>query len=172
VSAQTTAELLDAAEASRRRGRRAEAMDAIERVLADNPAEPRALLLKSRLFYQSGSIRQALDDLRPLEAILGQGELAELTSALARLDEDSRRPPAFATESMARLLVQQGYLLEAIEVYRELYGSAADRAEVREEIVRLAGAVEREGSRDADDERVRSELEICQSWLAEHPRGA
>ena len=147
-------------------------MDAVERVLADDPADPRALLLKSRLFYQSGSLRQALDELRALEAILGHAELAELKLALERLDEDSRRPPAFATESMARLLVQQGYLLEALEVYRELCRTAVDPDELRDEIVRLAAVVEREGSRDADGERIRSELEICQDWLAEHPRGA
>src|SRR5438477_8824964 len=109
VISQATAERLDGAERLRRRGQIGAAIDAIDEVLGQTPAEPRALLLKSRLLYQSGGLRGALDGLRGLESMLGRGELAELRTVLEQLDYDLRRPAPFATESMARLAVQQGY---------------------------------------------------------------
>jgi tetratricopeptide (TPR) repeat protein len=165
-------DLLDDAESLRRKGHTAAALELVDRVLDARPAEPRALLLKSRLEYQSGRIAEALDDLRVLEPSLGRAEMVGLRTALERLDEDAQTGPAFATESMARLLEQQGYRLEALEVYRQLFETASNRDELREEIMRLKDDVEREGSRDASDQRARRELELWQRWLEEHPRGA
>lgn len=163
--------MLDDAESLRRKRHTTAALELVDRVLDLRPAEPRALLLKSRLDYQSGNLRRALDDLTALETSLGRAELAPLRTALERLDEDAHSGPAFATESMALLLERQGYRLEALEVYRQLYETASNRDELREEIVRLKDAVGLEGSRDASDERARREVEIWQRWLEEHPRG-
>lgn len=166
-----SSELVDTAESLRRRGRVDDALEAVEQVLAAAPEHRRALLLKSRLLYQSGALGRALDVARAVEPMLG-GEAAELTAALVRLDQSERRPPApFATESMARLLTQQGYFLEAIEVYKQLYEASANPA-VRDEIVRLTGLVEREGSRDASEELVRHGLEVSAQWLERHPKGS
>lgn len=165
-----SSELVDTAESLRRRGRVDDALEAVEEVLAAAPEHRRALLLKSRLLYQRGALGRALDVARVLEPLLG-GEAAELTAALVRLDQASRRPAPFATESMARLLAQQGYFLEAIEVYKQLYEASANAA-VRDEIVRLTSLVERQGSRDAGEERVRRELEVAARWLEQHPKGS
>jgi tetratricopeptide (TPR) repeat protein len=172
MMAQRTAELVDGAERLRREGRIDGAIAAVEQVLKETPAAPRALLLKSRLFYQSGSLAGALDHLRAVEPTLGRGELAELRMLLEQLDSDLRPPPPFATESMARLQAQQGYFLEALEIYRQLFPGAANPNDLRDEIERLKDVVEREGSRDAAADRVSRELEICRRWLEEHPREA
>ncbi len=131
MAGERTAELVDAAEALRRRGRLDEALGTVDRALAAQPEDRRALLVKSRLLYESGAPGRALDVARALDALLGGGALADLTAALERLDEEVRRPAPFATESMARLLEQQGYFLEAIEVYRQLY-AAVRRDELRD----------------------------------------
>jgi hypothetical protein len=68
--------------------------------------------------------------------------------------------------------VQQGYYLEALEVYRQLFEASANRPGLRDEIVRIMEIVEREGSRDADAERVRHELEIAARWLDQHAKGS
>jgi tetratricopeptide (TPR) repeat protein len=140
--------------------------------LRETPAAERALLLKSRLLYQSGSLRGALDALREVESVRGTGEFAALRLKLEQLEDALRRRAPFATESMARLSVQQGYLLEAMEIYRQLFETAPDQSEIVDEVAWLKAFVEREGSRDADAERVRRELEINERWLAEHSRGA
>jgi tetratricopeptide (TPR) repeat protein len=166
-----SSELVDTAESLRRRGRVDDALEAVEQVLAAAPEHRRALLLKSRLLYQRGALGRALDVARALEPLLG-GEAAELTAALMRLDQAARRPAPFATESMARLLTQQGYFLEAIEVYRQLYEVSTNPTGARDEIARLTGLVERDGSRDAEEERVRRELEVSARWLERHPKGS
>ena len=163
--------LLDDADALRRRGRLSDALEAVERVLAVAPEHRRALLLKSRLFYQNGTLGRALDVARALDPMV-DGEAAELIAALVRLDQAAHRPAPFATESMARLLAQQGYYLEAFEVYRQLFEASANRPGLRDEIVRIMEIVEREGSRDADAERVRHELEIAARWLDQHAKGS
>jgi tetratricopeptide (TPR) repeat protein len=168
---QRIAEVLDTAERLRRRGELTAAMSTVEEILRETSA-PRALLLKSRLRYQSGNLRAALDALREVESFRGTREFAELRLKLEQLEDDQRRRAPFVTESMARLSVQQGYLLEAMEIYRQLFESAPNRSEILDEVTRLKVTVEREGSRDADAERVRRELEINERWLAEHPRGS
>jgi tetratricopeptide (TPR) repeat protein len=163
--------LLDDADALRRHGRLRDALEAVERVLAVAPEHRRALLLKSRLLYQNGALGRALDVARALDP-MADGEAAELIAALVRLDRAPHRPAPFATESMARLLTQQGYYLEALEVYRQLFEVSADRPGLRDEIVRIMEIVAREGSRDADAERVRHELEIAARWLDQHTKGS
>ena len=163
--------LLEDADALRRRGRLSDALETVERVLAVVPEHRRALLLKSRLLYQNGAIERALDVARALDSLVG-GEAAELIAALVRLDRAAHRPAPFATESMARLLMQQGYYLEAIEVYRQLFEGSANQPGMRDEIVHTMEIVEREGSRDADAERVRHELNVSARWLEEHPKGS
>jgi DNA-binding SARP family transcriptional activator len=171
MAREETSGLLDGVEALRRRGRLNDALEAVERVLAVAPEHRRALLLKSRLLYQNGALGRALDVARALDPLIG-GEAAELIAALVRLDQAARRPEPFATESMARLLAEQGYFLEAIEVYRQLFEGTANRPGIRDEIVRLTETAAREGSRDADAERVRHELDVSARWLEQHPRGS
>ena len=168
---QRIADVLDTAERLRRRGEVAAALSAVDEVLREMPAA-RALLLKSRLLYQSGNLRGALDALREVESFRGTREFTELRLKLEELEDAQRRRAPFVTESMARLSVQQGYLLEAIEIYRQLFETAPNRSEILDEVARLKVTVEREGSRDAAAERVRRELDGCDRWLAEHPRGA
>ena len=163
--------LLDDDDALRHRGRLSDALEAVERVLVVAPEHRRALLLKSRLLYQNGALGRALDVARALDPLVG-GEAAELIAALVRLDRAAHRPAPFATESMARLLMQQGYYLEATEVYRQLFEGSANRPGLRDEIVRTMEIVEREGSREADAERVRHELDIAARWLEQHPKGS
>ena len=163
--------LLDDDDALRHRGRLSDALEAVERVLVVAPEHRRALLLKSRLLYQNGALGRALDVARALDPLVG-GEAAELIAALVRLDRAAHRPAPFATESMARLLMQQGYYLEATEVYRQLFEGSASRPGLRDEIVRTMEIVEREGSREADAERVRHELDIAARWLEQHPKGS
>jgi tetratricopeptide (TPR) repeat protein len=169
---QRVAEVLDTAERLRRRGEPAAAMSAVEEVLRETPGAPRALLLKSRLLYQNGSLRGALDALREVESLRGSREFAELRLKLEEFEDDQRRRAPFVTESMARLSVEQGYLLEAMAIYRQLFEASPNRGEILDEVARLKVTVEREGSRGADAERVRREVESNDRWLVEHPRGA
>jgi len=124
------------------------------------------------LRWQKLKLWGALDALREVESLRGTREFTELRLKLEELEDRQRRRAPFVTESMARLSVQQGYLLEAIEIYRQLFETAPNRSEILDEVARLKVTVEREGSREADAERVRRELEACDRWLAEHPRGA
>jgi tetratricopeptide (TPR) repeat protein len=169
---QRIADVLDTAERLRRRGELTAATSAVEEVLRETPAAARALLLKSRLLYQGGSLRGALDALREVESARGTGEFAELRLKLEQLEDAARRRAPFVTESMARLSAEQGYLLEAMEIYRQLFDSAPNRSEILDEVARLKVTIEREGSRDADADRVRRELDVFGRWLAEHPREA
>src|ERR1051326_6814244 len=84
----------------------------------------------------SGALGRGLDAARALDPMV-DGEAAELIAALVRLDQAAHRPAPFATESMARLLAQQGYYLEALEVYRQLFEASANRPGLRDEIVRI-----------------------------------
>ena len=116
-------ELNDLAETLRRRGRYPEALATVERGLKKNPANPRGLLIEGRILYQMGMMEQALAALRQLDSRVPESqELHWLTRGL----EDLRRGPnpkadTFATETMAKLQIRQGYLWEAMEIYRQLY---------------------------------------------------
>jgi tetratricopeptide (TPR) repeat protein len=168
-----TSNRVDRAEALRRDGCIQEGLKVVEQTLAETPDHARSLLLKSRLFYEQGDLPQAIEALRRLERTLGGRETRPLVTALERLKDHrgSPRPAAFATESMAKLLTQQGYLLEALEVYRQLFEGAPNPNEIRDEILRLKTLAAKEGSREAAKERVDCELETWQSWLEDHPKG-
>lgn len=167
-------ESVDRAEAMRRQGRVQEAMESVGRFLRERPNNPRALLLRSRLLYQLGKPTQALEALYEVERIIGKdGELQSVVGALEGLRAREKPPTAsaFATESMARLLDQQGYFLEAMEIYRQRLQAAPERGELWEEMARLRGRLEREGSREATQERVARGIEAWDRWLREHRSG-
>ncbi|HEY2986872.1 MAG TPA: hypothetical protein VGL11_04045 [Candidatus Binatia bacterium] len=151
-----------------------EALESVEEFLNAESDHSRALLLKSRLLYETGSVAEAIDSLRALGRIIVGAELESIIAALERLrgGEPSRQPQAFATESMARLLTEQGYFLEALEVYRQLFDAAPERGEIYDEISRLKAIVDQEGSRGATSERVAHELEAWNEWLRTRSRGA
>ena len=165
---------VDRAETMRREGHIHEALETLGQFLKERPNHPRALLLRSRLLYELGSVPQAVEGLRDLGRIVTDRELRSIVAALEQLRDGGKlwQAPAFATESMARLLAQQGYLLEALELYRQLFQAAPERSELCDEITRLKASVEREGSREATKERVARELEAWERWLQQHQRGS
>ena len=173
--APAVAALLDRAERLRRAGKIGEGLRLVEELVCQNPDHPRALLLQSRLLFERGSLSQALEVLQELGSVpLWQEELRSLRKGLdhlARL-EAAGFDPAFATESMARLLVQQGYLLEGMGIYRRLFLASEGEKRLWEEMVRLRERVEREGSREAPKERVEKELAAWDRWLEKRQRGS
>jgi tetratricopeptide (TPR) repeat protein len=158
----------------RRQGRLPEALEVAERFLRKNPDHPRALLLRSRVLYQLGRKAQALASLHDLGRVIGDNRVQPLVAAFERLggDPQSSSAPAFVTESMAKLLTQQGYFLEAVEVYRRLVDTEPEKQDWRDEIARLKMSVEKEGSRGATAERAARELEACELWLKQRQRGS
>jgi tetratricopeptide (TPR) repeat protein len=166
--------IVDRSEGLRREGRIHEALELAENYLRDRPDHPRALLLRSRLLYEQGNLVLALEGLGRLGSILGRDQgLLELVAVLEQLSEirKSPREPTFVTESMAKLFVQQGYLLEAMETYRQLFLSSREKGELWEEIVRLRDCLAREGSRGVEKERVVQKLEAWDRWMQEQERG-
>lgn len=167
--------LLDRAEGLRLAGKIGEGLRLVEGLVRQNPEHPRALLLQSRLLFERGSLSQALEVLRALGSVpTRQEELRSLRKGLddlARL-EAAGFDPAFATESMARLLVQQGYLLEGMGIYRRLFLASEGEKRLWEEMLRLRERVEREGSREAPKERVAKELAAWDRWLDKRRRGS
>lgn len=167
-------ELADLAESLRLEGRLGEALETVERCLEESPKHPRALLLRGRLLYQEGKVLEALEGLRLLDSVLGRDKgFRTLTEGLEQLWQrrNSQMDPAFATETMARLLVQQGYLLQAMEIYRQLLLASEGEKRLWEEILLLRDRLEREGSREAQDERVAQELEALGRWIQKQQRG-
>ena len=160
-------------ESARRDGRLHQALAAVERVLKEKPNHTRALLVRSRLFYDMGSMTQALESLNDLGRIVGDNRAQSIIRAIERLDDRIKlsSTPTFVTESMGRLLTQQGYFLEALEVYRRLSEAEPEKSELCDEVGRLKTIVEQEGSRGATRERVAREIEACDLWLRQHSRG-
>jgi tetratricopeptide (TPR) repeat protein len=169
-------DLVEETESMRRQGRLHEALEVVERFLRKSPDHPRALLLRSRVLYELGRTAQAVEGLNNLGRVIGLEPLQSLVAAIERLGvsgHSSSAPAfAFATESMARLLAQQGYFLEALEVYRRLFEAGPENSEWRDEVARLKTTVEQEGSRGATRERVAQELEACDLWLKQRQRGS
>jgi tetratricopeptide (TPR) repeat protein len=161
-------------EAMRRDGRLHEALTSVERVLKEKPNHTRALLVRSRLFYEMGGMTQAVKGLRDLGRVIGDDRVQSIIRAIERLGDSvkSSSTPAFVTESMGRLLTQQGYFLEALEIYRRLSEAEPEKTELRDEVERLKTIVEQESSRGATRERVAREIEACDLWLRQHPRGS
>ena len=161
-------------EAMRRDGRLHEALTSVERVLKEKPNHTRALLVRSRLYYGMGGMTQAVGGLRDLGRVIGDDRVQSIVRAIERLDDSvkSSSMPTFVTESMGRLLTQQGYFLEALEIYRRLSEAEPEKTELRDEVERLRTMVEQESSRGATSETVAREIEACDLWLKQHPRGS
>lgn len=173
--APAVSELLDRAEGLRRAGKIGDGLELVEGLVRENPDHPRALLLRSRLLFERGSFSQALGALKALSSVPAwQGELRSLRKGLDHLAqlEEAEVDPAFATESMARLLVQQGYLLEGMEIYRRLYLASAGEKRFWEELLNLRERLECEGSRETPKERVEKELAAWDRWLEKRQRGS
>ena len=160
-------------ETTRRDGCLHQALAAVERLLEEKPNHARALLVRSRLFYDMGSMTQAVESLNDLGRVIGDDRAQSIIRAIERLDDriKSSSTPTFVTESMARLLTQQGYFLEALEVYRRLSEAEPEKGELCDEVGRLKTIVEQEGSLGATRERVSREIEACDLWLRQHSRG-
>lgn len=167
------AELADLAEKLRQEGKQAEALKTVERCLEQNPNHPRSVLLLARLLYQGGKPLEALETLRPLDSTLGRdAALKTIAANLAQLwrERNSQTDPAFVTESMAGLLVGQGYLLEALAIYRQLFLASAGEKRLWERILFLRERLGQEGSRDAQKEKIVQEMEILDRWIQRQQR--
>lgn len=171
----TPGALLDRAEALRRAGKTREGMELVERSLGQWPEHPRGLFLRSRLLFEQGSFMEALEALRPLSSLAVWGREAEgLRKALERLVElhETGIDPAFATESMAQLLAEQGHLLEALDVYRRLLFGSPGEARIWQEMLRVRERLDRGGSRDQPRESLERELAAWDRWLQRRKRGS
>ena len=171
----TPGALLDRAEELRRAGKTREGLELAQRSLRQWPDHRRALFLRTRLLFEQGSFAEALETLRPLSSLpLWAEELRALRKGLERLCElkVAEIDPAFATESMAQLHVQQGYLLEAMEIYRRLWLGSPVEARFWEEMRRIRDRVEREGSRDKSRESLDRELSAWDRWMQRRKRGS
>lgn len=84
---------------------------------------------------------------------------------------EARLDSAFATESMARVLVEQGYLLEALEIYRRIFLDSEGEKRFWEEMILLRQRLEREGSREAPKGSLAQELEVWDRWIQKRQRG-
>lgn len=166
--------LVDLAENLRQERKHAEALKKVERCLEQNPKHPRAFLLRARILYQEGEILQALENLRPLGSILGHDEgFKAITTSLERLwqEKNVQTEPAFVTETLAGLLVEQGYLLEAMDIYRQLFSACGGEKQLWEKILSLRERLVREGSRDAQKEMVAEHMEMLDRWIQTQKRG-
>jgi tetratricopeptide (TPR) repeat protein len=173
AGASTPSELVDLAESLRQEGRIDEALQAVKRSLEMEPQHPRAVLLLGRLLYQTGNVSQALSELRALGAALGQDRgfrtltrgLEEILEAKRARVEDPHGESFFTTESMAQLLTRQGYHLEALKVYRDLYLASGGRPSLWLAILEIRDRLEREGSRGTKKEAVAEELADLNRWI-------
>ncbi|SRR5712692_1679500 len=173
--ASTLSQLLDSAETLRQQGRLEEALQTVKRSLEMEPRNPRAILLLGRLLYQEGKIPEALAELRPLTAILaGDSGFKTLTQGLEQMSEtrDSRGDSSFATESMAQILAQQGYYLEALTVYRQLYLVSGKQPRFWQAILQLRAHLQQEGSRGTAKETVAEEIRQLDIWIEARQRGS
>lgn len=174
MQSSSPSDLVDLAESLRLEGRSREALEALDRCLQESPKHPRALLLRGRLLYQEGSIPKALEGLRPLSSILDRDSgLKAITTGLEQLwdTRNSQMDPAFVTETMAGLLTEQGYLLEAMEIYRQLFLASEGEKQIWEKILLLRDRLEREGSRETQKESLAEELEALDRWIQKQQRG-
>jgi len=106
--------------------------------------------------------------------MLGQDEgLKAITTSLGRLwqERNVQTEPAFVTETMAGLLTQQGYLLEATKIYRWLFLVSGREERLWERILFLREQLAREGSREARKEKIAEDLEEWDRWIQEQRRG-
>lgn len=172
--------LVDLAEKLRQEGRIEDALLTVKRSLELDPQLPRAVLLHGRLLYQTGNVSQALDQLRSLDALLVADDgFKSLTHRLEQqilemkdIQTESRRSESFfATESMARVLAQQGYHLEALRVYRQLYLASGSELRLWKAILELRYRLQQEGSRGSGKEAVIEELAQLNNWIEAQQKG-
>lgn len=166
--------LLDRSDGMRRAGRIREALEVTERCLQHSPARPRALLLRARLLFEQGRCVHALEALQALGAVPGREKSIEsIRQGLKQLIQlrDARLDPAFTTESMARLLGEQGYLLEAMEIYRRLFLDSEGEKKFWEEMLLLRQRLEQEGSREVPKESLAQKLAAWDRWMQRRQRG-
>lgn len=162
--------LVDRADDLRREGRLQEALEVVESCLHEYPRHPRATLVHGRILYQGGMFARSLRVLGPLGKTLGENHgLREIIQGLEGLWGGPKPPmdPAFVTETMAELSLSQGYLWDAIEIYRHLYLASAPEG-LWQKIIRLRDRLEQEEDKkkDGGDER----LEALNHWIENRQR--
>lgn len=165
--------IADRAESLRREGKLKEAGSLIETCLELNPVHPRALLLKGRILYEQERLSEALDALGLLDSIRGgDAGIKVVVQTLRELSERRgfEADRAFATESMAALLAEQGYFLEAMDIYRQLFMSSRETRYL-EGILRVKERLEAEGSRGRAKEKIAGELKAWERWIEKRRRG-
>ncbi len=168
------AELVDLAESLRLEGRLLDALETIERCLQKSPRHARGLLLYCRILYLAGRYAEALHVLSSLEGILGRDErLTKIAKGLEELWQkpDPKMDPAFVTETMAELHISQGYLWEAMEIYRQLYLASEDERQLWQKILDLRDRLGQEESRKAHEERATERLEALNHWINNQQEG-
>ena len=161
-------ELVDLAESLRQGDRLLEALETIERCLQKSPRHARGLLLYCRILYLSRRYAEALHVLSSLEGILGRDEgLKKITEGLEELWQkpDPKMDPAFVTETMAELHISQGYLWEAMEIYRQIYLATEGEGQLWQKILKLRDRLGQEESGKAEEERASERLESLNRWI-------
>ncbi len=167
----SASEFADLAEQLRQEGRLHEALEVVERCLKDSPGHPRGLLLQSRILYLAGMYAQSVRVLGSLEEILGSEEgLRQIKENLEGLWQEPKPKidPAFVTETMAELHIKQGYLWEAMEIYRQLY-VALPQGELWQKILQLRSRLE-PGVGDTKEGRDDERLEALNQWIDNQKR--
>ena len=159
------------AEKLRQEGRLHEALEVVDRCLKDSPGHPRGLLLQSRILYLAGMYAQSLQVLGSLEQILGSEEgLKKIKESLEGLWQEPKPKidAAFVTETMAELHIKQGYLWEAMEIYRQLY-VASPQGKLWQKILQLRSRLE-PGVEDTEEGKVDERLEALSRWIENQKR--
>jgi len=167
----SASEFADLAEQLRQEGRLHEGLEVVERCLKESPGHPRGLLLQSRILYLAGMYAQSLRILGSLEQILGSKEgLRKIKEGLEGLWQEPRPKidPAFVTETMAELHIKQGYVWEAMEIYRQLY-VASPQGGLWQKILQLRSRLE-PGVGETDDGKADERLEALDRWIENQPR--
>ncbi len=143
----------------------------VDRCLKDSPGHPRGLLLQSRILYLAGMYARSLRVLSSLERIIGSEEgLRRIKKGLEGLWQEPKPKiaPAFVTETMAELHIRQGYLWEAMEIYRQLY-VASPQGELWQKILQLRSRLE-PGAEDTEEGKVDERLEALNRWIENQKR--
>jgi tetratricopeptide (TPR) repeat protein len=167
-------ELVDLAESLRQGGQLLEALETIERCLQKSPRHARGLLLYCRILYLSGRYAEALHVLSSLEEIVGRDEgFTKITKGLEELWQkpDPKLDPAFVTETMAELHISQGYLWEAMEIYRQIFLASEGQEQLWQKILDLRDRLDQEESGKAEGERASERLESLNRWIKNQQGG-
>ena len=169
----SASEFADLAEQLRQEGRLHEALKVVERCLKESPGHPRGLLLQSRILYLAGMYAQSLRVLGSLEQILGSEEgMRMIKEGLDGLWQEPKPEidHAFVTEAMAELHIKQGYLWQAMEIYRQLY-VALPQGGLWQKILQLRSRL-KPGVGDTLEGKVDERLEALNRWIENQQRGS